>query len=101
MLAHIYSPAKSAAQSGQAQSGRWVLCYEPQSPKWIEPLMGYISTADTQAEVKLRFNSKEEAVAFAQKNAIAYYITEPLPAVRQKLAYSDNFRADRKQPWTH
>lgn len=101
MLAHIYSPAKTATQSGQAHKSAWVLCYEPQSPKLIEPLMGYTSSLDMQTEVRLRFNTKEEAIAFAEKNNIVYYVSEPRPVLRQKIAYSDNFRADRKQPWTH
>jgi len=101
MIAHIYSPAKSAAQSGKMRTGYWLLRYEPQSPKLIEPLMGYTSTSDTLAEVKLRFASKEEAVAFAEQNGIPYEVSEPLEVIRQKRSYADNFRADRKMPWTH
>lgn len=101
MIAHIYSPAKSAMQSGQTGSGQWVLRYAPQSPKLIEPLMGWTSSADTMAEVKLRFKSKEEAIAFAEKNGIAYQLSEPHHATRRVMSYADNFRSDRKQPWTH
>jgi len=101
MSALIYSPTKSATQSGKMRSGYWVLRYEPQSPKLIEPLMGYTSTADTMAEVKLRFDTKQEAIAFAEKNGIAYQLDEPVAIIRQKRSYADNFRADRKMPWTH
>lgn len=101
MIAHIYSPAKSAAQSGKAGAGHWLLRYEPQSPKLIEPLMGWTSSADTEAEVKLRFNTKEEAIAFAEKNGIAYQLSEPAEVKRQNLSYANNFRSDRKLPWTH
>lgn len=101
MIAHIYSPSKTVTQSGQKRENCWLLRYERQSPQMIEPLMGYTSSADMQTEVTVRFNSKEEAVAFAEKNGISYYISEPHKANVQKKSYSDNFRADRKQPWTH
>lgn len=102
MIAYIYSPAKSAAQAGKAGAGSWLLRYAPQKPKWIEPLMGWTSASDPEAEVKLRFKTQQEAVAFAEKNGIAYQLDEPPAAGAQpRLSYADNFRADRKLPWTH
>jgi len=101
MVARIYRPAKTAMSSGQAKAQRWVLDYEPERPKTIEPLMGYTSTEDPLTQVRLEFESKEAAIAYAKRNGIAYQVFEPKHRSRAAIAYSDNFRRDRNQPWTH
>ena len=78
MTARIYLPARNAMQSGQAKD-KWVLEYEPESPRQIEPLMGWTSSADMNSQVKLRFDSKEEAIAYATRNGVAYRVEEPKP----------------------
>lgn len=74
MIARIYSPAKTAMQSGKGNTGFWILQYEPIKPKMLEPLMGYTATSDMNSQVRIRFNRKEEAIAFARKNAIPYRV---------------------------
>ncbi|MHC5307342.1 ETC complex I subunit [Bartonella sp. LJL80] len=101
MVARIYSPAKTAMQSGKAKTGFWVLQYEPSEAKMIEPLMGYTSTADMKSQVRLEFETQQEAVAYAIKNGIPYKVEEAHEAERKRVSYSDNFRSDRQQPWTH
>lgn len=101
MIARIYSPAKTAMQSGRANTGFWILQYEPVQEKMLEPLMGYTATSDMNSQVVLRFNSKEEAVAFACKSDIPYRVEEPHKPIRRAVSYADNFRSDRQQPWTH
>jgi hypothetical protein len=101
MTARIYRPAKTAMSSGRANTRRWVLEYEPAEPKTIEPLMGYTSSGDMKSQIRLEFDTKEEAVAYAGRNGIAYRLFEPKEGVRPAIAYSDNFRRDRSQPWTH
>jgi len=101
MVARIYSPARTAMQSGKRRTGRWLLRYEPAEPKMIEPLMGYTSTTDMNAEVKMCFPTKEDAIAFAEKNNIAYEVEEPHLSSRLNISYSNNFRFDRQKPWTH
>lgn len=101
MVARIYSPAKTAMQSGKAKTGFWVLQYEPSEAKMIEPLMGYTSTADMKSQVRLEFETQQEAVAYAIKNGIPYKVEEAHEAARKRVSYSDNFRSDRQQPWTH
>ena len=59
MRARIYKPAKNAMQSGKARTKQWVLEYEPESPRTIDPLMGWTSSSDTQSQVRLRFESRE------------------------------------------
>lgn len=101
MSARIYSPARNAMQSGKAKTGYWLLEFEQEKPKRIDPLMGYTSTADTKSQVRLSFETLDEAVAYAKKHGIPYRVEKPKPAKRLAVSYSDNFRYDRKVPWTH
>ena len=101
MVARIYRPARTAMSSGQAKTLRWVLEYEPERAKSIEPLMGYTSSDDMRSQIRLEFDSKEEAVSYAERNGIAHQVSEPKERTRPAIAYSDNFRRDRTQPWTH
>jgi hypothetical protein len=101
MVARIYRPARTAMSSGQAKTHRWVLEYEPERPKEIEPLMGYTSSEDMRSQVRLQFDTREEAIEYASKNGIAYQLFEPNEKQRAVIAYSDNFRRDWNQPWTH
>ena len=101
MLARIYRPARSAMQSGKARTRKWVLEYEPQSPRKIDPLMGWTSADDMLQQVSLEFGSREEAIAYAEDNDIAYQLFEPHNPSPKAKSYSDNFRFDRKFPWTH
>jgi hypothetical protein len=87
--------------SGQARTQRWTLEYEPEREKTIEPLMGYTSSDDMKSQIRLSFDSKEAAIAYAERNGIAYQVFEPHRQARAVVAYSDNFRRDRNQPWTH
>ncbi len=101
MTARIYSPARTAMQSGKAKTGIWLIEFEPAARKPIDPLTGYTGTSDTQAQVRLRFATREEAIAYAEKHAIAYRVEEPHGSRPKAVSYSDNFRFDRRQPWTH
>ncbi len=101
MSARIFSPAKTAMQSGKGKTGYWVLEFDPQTPRTIDPLMGYTSSSDMKSQIRLTFNSREEAVAYAEKNGIAYRVEMPKEAKRRQISYAENFRYDRKTPWTH
>ncbi|MBD0415749.1 ETC complex I subunit [Oryzicola mucosus] len=101
MSARIFSPAKTAMQSGKAKTGQWVLEFEPEVPKTIDPLMGYTTSRDMKRQIRLSFETREEAIAYAEKQGIGYRIQEPKQPVRRQVSYSDNFRFDRKIPWTH
>jgi hypothetical protein len=101
MPARIYRPAKTAMQSGKGNTREWVLDFEQEKPRMIDPLMGYTSSSDMLQQVRLEFDTKEEAVAYAERNGIAYQLAEPKETKRRRIAYSDNFRFDRRQPWTH
>ncbi|MFD2654087.1 ETC complex I subunit [Brucella rhizosphaerae] len=101
MVARIYRPAKTAMQSGKAKTENWLLEYEPESARKVEPLMGYTSSGDMKSQIRLSFDSREDAIEYATRNGIAYRVIEPHEAKRRKVSYSDNFRFDREQPWTH
>jgi predicted DNA-binding transcriptional regulator YafY len=101
MIARIFRPAKTAMQSGKARTQDWVLEFAPASARLSDPLMGWTLTDDTSAQVRLSFESRDEAVAYAQKHGLAFQVTEPKAPRRILKAYADNFSADRKQPWTH
>ncbi len=101
MLARIYRPAKTAMQSGQANTKRWVLEFELQEAQKIEPLMGWTSSGDTQRQVRLSFDTREAAVAYAKANGIAHQVVAPRERQRKSKSYADNFSYNRKEPWTH
>ena len=101
MSARIFSPARTAMQSGKAKTGYWVLEFEPEKPRRIDPLMGYTSSGDMKSQVRLTFDTREEAVAYAEREGIAYRVDEPKQPVRRQISYAENFRYDRKTPWTH
>ncbi|NJM33727.1 MAG: ETC complex I subunit [Rhodomicrobium sp.] len=101
MIARIYQPAKTAMQSGQAKTQHWVLEYEPAQPREADPLMGWTSSGDMRQQIALRFATKDEAIAYAQRNGIPYRIFEAHPRGRTKKAYADNFKFGRIGSWTH
>jgi len=82
-------------QSGRAETMKWVLEYEPASKREPDPLMGWSSARDTLNQVRLRFDTIEEAIAFATKKGLAYTIIEPHARTPKAKSYADNFRYDR------
>ena len=100
-LARIYKPAKTAMQSGTANTKEWMLDYEPEQPREIEPLMGWTSSGDMRQQVQLRFDSQEEAIAYCERHGIAFQVSEPKERARHGMAYADNFAVGRRSPWTH
>ena len=101
MAARIYQPAKNAMQSGRGRSKDWVLEHEAAQPREIDPLMGWTSSRDTQTQVRLEFDTRDEAVAYAERHGLAYTIIEPKARRIVKKSYSDNFKFGRIGSWTH
>jgi hypothetical protein len=100
-VARIYRPAKTAMQSGTAKTKDWVLDYEPSEPREVEPLMGWTSSGDMRQQLRLRFETKDEAIAYCERNGIPYQLSEPQERERRVMSYSDNFSYARRIPWTH
>ncbi len=103
MTARIFCPAPSATQSGPGPAKPWRLVFAPESPRSIDPLMGWTSSHDMKQQLRLSFATREEAVAYAERNAFAYRVEEPGPnlASRRTASYSDNFKTSRVGLWTH
>jgi len=101
MTARIYKPTRNAMQSGTAKTKDWVLEFEPEAPRVVEPLMGWTSSTDMKSQVKLRFASREEAVAYCEREGIPYQVSEPKEPTRRTMAYADNFAFQRRGLWTH
>jgi hypothetical protein len=101
MRARIYRPAKSSMQSGRRNTKVWVLEYEPESAREPDPLMGWTSSDDMRSQLLLEFETAEQATAYAERHGIPYQVFEPHPTAQRPKSYSDNFRFDRKIPWTH
>lgn len=103
MPARIYQPARNAMQSGNAKTKNWVLDYAQGSARDVDPLMGWTSSSDTQTQVRLRFDSKDAALEYAEANGIEAVVIEPhtrKPNIRAR-GYGENFATDRRAPWTH
>lgn len=79
----------------------WKLQF-PVKTQWVNPLIGWSSTADVMHTVanQMYFASKEEAVAFAERNGWRYEVEEPHARthVRPKryIGYGDNYSVKRK-----
>lgn len=103
MRARIYQPAKTAMQSGTAKTHGWVLEFGQQAGRELDPLMGWTGSSDTQAQVRLRFETREAAEAYARDKGWDYDVTMPherKPNIRPR-GYGENFATDRKEVWTH
>ena len=88
--AKIYKPTRTAMQSGMRNTKNWLLEFDTLN-MGIDPLMGWHSSKDTMSEVKLEFSTKEQAINYAKKNNLDYYIIEPQKHEIIKKSYSDNF----------
>lgn len=101
MLARIYSPVKNAMQSGKAKNNKWALTYVPEKAKLIEPFMCYTSSQDMKQQIKLWFDSCEEAVAYAERENIKYFVEQKHYTKVNSKSYDENFVTNRVSPWTH
>jgi len=103
MPARIYKPARNVMQSGTAKTKNWVLEFPNQTGREVDPLMGWTSSADTQAQVRLRFPTKEAALDYAKEHGIDAVVVEPhsrKPNIRPG-GYGENFATNRRAVWTH
>ena len=101
MDARIYKPAKTAMQSGRGKTKDWVLEFVSGAKRSSDPVMGWTSIDDTTGQVRLHFVSREQAIAYAKREGLTFAVEEPREVKRLVKSYSENFAANRKQPWTH
>ena len=103
MNARIFQPARTAMSSGTAKTKHWVLEFTADQARQVDPLMGWTSSSDTQAQVRLQFDSKEAAIEDAQTKGIDAVVTEPKKrrANIRPGGYGENFATNRRGAWTH
>ena len=88
--AKIYKPTKTAMQSGLRNTKKWLIEFDTLNTG-INPLTGWETSRDTMSEVRMEFLTKDQAINFAKKNNIDYYIVEPQKQKIIKKSYTDNF----------
>ncbi|HCP00706.1 MAG: ETC complex I subunit [Alphaproteobacteria bacterium] len=101
MKARIFKPTKTAMQSGRAKTQNWVLEFEPTHRQQLDPLMGWPGAGDTMQQVRLTFETRDEAVAHAESRGLEYMVRESKKRVVKPIAYADNFAFRRRIPWSH
>ena len=101
MPVRIFQPPKSAMQSGRAQADRWYVVFEPEAGRHADPLMGWTSSRDTRQQLRLSFETLDEAVAYCERESLQFSIEEPNQRKVSAKAYADNFAFKRSLPWTH
>lgn len=91
-IARISEIERKTTQSGKANVGRWLLEFERIDPLRPDPLTGWAGSSDTNPQVRIMFDSKEAAIAYALRLGLDSHVV-PAAAVKLKIqAYADNFR---------
>jgi len=91
----IYRPAKTAMQSGRL-ARKWVVEYEPSDRKSPDALMGWNGSRDTLSQLKLKFDSQEDAIAYAKREGLEYVVVPEATCKPSKPKnYADNFAFNR------
>ena len=101
MTIKIYKPSKSSMQSGLGNAKQWLAEYIQEKDKIKDSLMGWISSLDTKEQIKLFFDTKEQAIEWAKKNNEQFIVIEPKERKIKPKNYASNFDMNRKEPWTH
>ncbi|SLN51424.1 ETC complex I subunit [Roseisalinus antarcticus] len=103
MRARIFRPARTAMSSGSAKTRKWILEFTNQTGQDVDPLMGWTSSADTQAQVRLTFDTREAALDYARENDIDAVVKDPntRQANLRPGGYGENFATGRRGVWTH
>ena len=91
-VARISELDRKTTQSGKANAGRWQLEFERQEGLRPDPLTGWAGSGDTRPQVRMAFESKEAAIAYAERHGLAYHLVPAAPVRLKIQAYSDNFR---------
>ena len=103
MVARIFKPSKSAMQSGMAQTKLWIMELEHSLAKTIDPLMGWTGTKETKGQIQIRFPNEQAAIKFAKDNGIPFIVqkSNTRKHIVRENGYGDNFKFEKKIPWTH
>ncbi|XP_055055905.1 NADH dehydrogenase [ubiquinone] iron-sulfur protein 4, mitochondrial [Misgurnus anguillicaudatus] len=91
----IFVSARNAMQSGIKNTQKWKMDFDTRE-RWENPMMGWASTADPLSNMVLMFSTKEDAIAFAEKNGWSYDITEKRDKKPRVKSYGANFSWDKR-----
>ena len=91
-VARIIEEQRKTTQSGKALDGRWTLEFERQQAQRPDPLTGWNGSGDTKTQVRLKFDTREEALAYAQRKGFTIHLVPSAPVSLKLQAYADNFR---------
>lgn len=94
-VVRIYQPSRTAMQSGRRKTRQWLLEFEPEGPVVPDPLMGWKGSADTRRQIRLEFESCEDAVAYAERNGLRYRLSPPHRHRIRPKSYAENFSPNR------
>ncbi len=101
MTIKIYKPSKTAMQSGQGKTKQWLAEYISDVDIFKDTLMGWNSSLDTESQIKIFFETKEQAISWAKKNNYQFFVEDPKLKKIKPKSYASNFDMNRKEPWTH
>ena len=101
MTIKIFKPSKTSMQSGHGKTKQWLAEYKSEVTTTKDILMGWTSSSDTRSQIKIFFDTKEQAVKWAKKNNYQFYVEEPHKRKIKPKSYAYNFDMSRKEPWTH
>ena len=91
-VARISEIERKTTQSGKANAGRWLLEFERAEPLRADPLTGWAGSGDTRPQVRMTFDSKEDAISYCERNGLGYHLVPAKPTTLKIQAYADNFR---------
>ena len=101
MTIKIYKPSKTAMQSGIGNTKKWLAEYISDEDNVKDSLMGWNSSFDTQSQIRVFFETREQAIALVKKNKYQFFVEEPKIKKIKPKSYASNFDINRKEPWTH
>ena len=101
MTIKIYKPSKTAMQSGRGKTKKWLAEYISEITTTKDILMGWTSSSDTKSQIKLFFNTKNQAINWAKNNNYQFYVVEQQKRKIKPKSYASNFDMYRKESWTH
>jgi len=101
MTIKIYKPSKTAMQSGLGKTKKWIAEYISDQETMKDNLMGWNSSVDTESQIKVFFDTKEQAIQWVKNNKYQYFIEEPRIKKVKIKSYASNFDINRKESWTH
>ncbi|KAK3182102.1 ndufs4 NADH dehydrogenase Fe-S protein subunit [Lecanicillium sp. MT-2017a] len=89
----IFKESKPATQSGTWRGHDWRMDWDilPKGHRWENPLMGWQSSGDFMQGTHMNFETKEDAIHFAEKQGYEYFVQEPNSRKFTPKAYANNF----------